>query len=540
MGLVRSLRTAVASLLGVTGVEYNATDRNRPINRNRTIRLRTSTANEAIAGNLPSLRARCRHLERNHPTARSGIEARTILRIGTGMDIMPDTGDKAVDDKIRAEWERWAAECGPNGESIYELQRIASREEDTVGESVSRLVYRDSVPLVLPLESEWIEDTAVTTMPQAGGVLVAGVTIDKLGRKLRYNIRNPETAFSQTVETVDAATIVHTYTVKRAMQVRGEPPLAPVIECLSQEEDLIAAELEAAKNTASMAMVITSEGSIGNDSDTTDETEDSAGDGVTNIPLGGVARLYPGESAESFSHTRPSQQIAPFSLFLRHRIAAALMVPVRYLDRDVGRANYSSSRTDMLDTEGMYGPDRQRFGNQHLGKIWAWVLPYLCTKAGIPLPPPEARRYRLVPDAVPYIDPQKDLKAATESVAANMSTMEYEVGKRGENWRHILDQRTIEAIETAKAEIDRITAIQIAVDMANEAHPGMNLTWQHVACGVDTDATMPPARPANQPDEAEPAPKQGADEDEELPEMPVDTPKRTATRRKASKRVPKQ
>jgi hypothetical protein len=182
-----------------------------------------------------------------------------------------------------------------------------------------------------------------------------------------------------------------------------------------------------------MALVITSE--AGDEDDTTDDgtTEDPA----RSIAIGNVARMLPGEKVEAFSHTRPSQQIAPFRQMLRGDIAASLRIPQRYLDRDVSRANYSSMRADMLDTERLLKPIREMFGHQTAGRLYKAALPYIALRLGIAIPRSD---YRLIPDGQPYIDPIKDIGGAVAAIAAGLSTHEHEIGMRGGDYRTVWTQ----------------------------------------------------------------------------------------------------
>jgi lambda family phage portal protein len=412
---------------------YNATDPRRKMLDKAGLYAPTSTANQLLNGSLESLRNYCRNLERNNPTARAGIEALTALVVGEGIGLEPDTGDEATDAMVRDRFNQFCDNCGVHGESIYHLQSLGVREMVTAGEGVWRFVPGDEgspVPLrLLPLDAEWI---STQSAGHSSLTTVAGVAIDNLGVPQAYMLQNPESVDGE--EEVSAGSIVHFFERRRPVQHRGEPWFAPVIETLMQERDLVDAELTAAKTSASIGLAITSEYH-----DALDTTEyGDSDDPAQNLRLGGVARLYPGESVESFQSTRPSQQIAPFRQMLRGDIAAALRIPQRFLDRDVSRANYSSMRADMIDTERLLAPVRQWFGAQTIGRVYELVLPYIAASLGIAVPP---ARYRLVPPGQPYVDPQKDAQAALMAIAGGLSTYEAELGKRGADYRRVWAQR---------------------------------------------------------------------------------------------------
>jgi lambda family phage portal protein len=417
--------TTLGGFFGLAG--YSATDPRRKI-LPLGIRPPTATANQLLTSSLPLLRAYCRHLERNNPTARAGVEGLVANIVGTGIGLEPDTGIAELDDRVRAVWQDFISDCAANGmHDMYYLQCQALRETVIAGEFVWRLVTDPSridqgkIPLaVLPLEAEWLNVHANTIghPDDQGRVWIGGVGVDKFGKPIAYQIHNPEVPGSE-IETLQASELIHDFERRRALQARGEPWFAPIIEVMQQERDLVDAELKAAVNTASMSMVIESEFH-----DTLDTTE------AQTLKIGGVARMFPGETVKAFSSQRPSQQIAPFRQMLRGDIAAALRIPQRFLDRDVSRANYSSMRADMIDSDRLLAPVREWFGHATIGRVYQAVLPYLALKAGIKTP---RMKYRLVPDGQPYVDPEKDVKASMLAIVGGLSTFEKEIGKRGED-----------------------------------------------------------------------------------------------------------
>jgi lambda family phage portal protein len=433
IGMVRSvLQTILApiasSLAGFVGSGYNATDPRRKVIDRAQLFANRASANQLLNGSLSQLRTYCRHLERNNPTARAGVLALDGLIVGTGIDLSPDTGDEASDNQIRDIFYDWLRTVGINGCDIYELQHLAVRELPTAGEWLWRIVPSktdDRIPLrVLPIEGEWLsEDNA--SAPDDGCTLAAGIALDKYGRPVAYYLSPPELGKP---EKVPAASIIHGFEQKRPLQARGEPWLAPVIETLMNERDLVDAELKAAAVTASIGIVVESESHPGLDSTEYGETDDP----VQSVGLGNVARLYPGEKVHAFGHARPSQQIAPFRQMLRGDIAAALRIPQRFLDRDVSRANYSSMRADMLDTQRLLAPVREMVGHRTIGALYKVAAPFISAITGIAIDP---NKYRLVPDGQPYVDPLKDIQAAREAIDAKLSTYEAEIGARGGDYR---------------------------------------------------------------------------------------------------------
>jgi hypothetical protein len=52
----------------------------------------------------------------------------------------------------------------------------------------------------------------------------------------------------------------------------------------------------------------------------------------------------------------------------------------------------------------------------------------------------DPKKYRLLPDGQPYVDPVKDIRAATDAIAAGLSTFEAEIAARGGDYRQVWAQ----------------------------------------------------------------------------------------------------
>lgn len=435
----RGVATWTANTIGLGG--YSATDPRRKILSSR--RPVSATANELATSSLPQLRAYSRNLERNNPTARAAVDGLCALVVGSGIDLEPDTGDEKTDELIRAEWKSWCESCCVDGRDIFQLQSQGFREVVAAGEGLWRLVMlpertqAGEIPLaILPLECEWLDDwtTGITyDLNAAGNIQVGPIEMDKYARPISYILKNPEINAKWAAETVPASAIVHFFEKRRSMQARGEPWMAPIIETLQQERDLVDAELQAAVTSSSIGIAVTS-----SNQDPLDTTEEgTTADPAQSLRIGGVARLFPGDDVKSFQNVRPSQQIMPFRAGLRGDTAAALRLPQRFLDRDVSRANYSSMRADMLDTDRLLSPVREWYGHATIGRMYREVLPFLALRAGVALP---RAKYRLIPDGQPYVDPYKDAQAAALMIASGLSNFETEIGKRGGTWDKIWAQ----------------------------------------------------------------------------------------------------
>jgi lambda family phage portal protein len=438
-----SIRAAGAtwsqSMFGGSQGAYWATDPRREILENLARIAGASSANELISAHGPRLRAISRQLVRNHPSARALIEGSTAVHVGTGIDLVLDTGDTKLDEALQPLWEIARDHAGVHGESLFELQAQAWREKVIGGGCLwrwvtiaDRLKQSLNPSAILPLDEDWFDERSAETTAD-GVTICAGVKLDRWGRMLGAFIRNPEQFGVAETEFLGADKLNYIFERYRPLQARGEPELCSILETLYQEASLIAAELQSAKNTAAYSVFLTSPhgaAAIGG------ATKDAKGNATTSIPLGAVIRGMPGEQATMLSHTRPSQQIAPFSKFLKGRMSASAGMGQRWLDRDISDASYSSIRADGQDQERISTPKREWFGHATAGRYLAHCLPGMALQLGLKKIPP--LRYRLLPDEPAYVDPYKDEQASMLRIANGKSTFEMEIARTGKDPRQVL------------------------------------------------------------------------------------------------------
>ncbi len=450
---MRSAASALASTANFVGWSgaYNSTDLRRK--HLDAWRVQMATANMALGQNLQTLVDQSRQLERTSPIARGVVEGLKADIIGTGIDVEPDTGDEALNKRIRDEWLLWTECAGVDGTPLWEIQSMAASEWAVAGAIIHRYLILPErlqaghLPLaILPLEPEWLSALPIEPVP-LGHSFVRGKVIDRLGRVVAYDLQDPNqlaSGWSMGGERVPAYEICHGYEKRRAFQAQGEPVLAPVIERIKQTDDIVAIELQAAKATAAPAVAITS------DADPAGTT--TTGESVTDIPAGATVRLLPGEGVSTIENKRPSQLIAPFMGAMIGSVAAACRVARKWLTKAYDGATYMNTRLEQLDSARQQRPVQQWMGRHIASSPYERLLPWILMRLGVEMPadPVERRnlfKHKLMPDVPEYVDPLKDGEAAVQNIQSNLSTLQDECGKRGKDWRKVLAQRAEELKE---------------------------------------------------------------------------------------------
>ena len=355
-----------------------------------------------------------------------------------------------------------------------------------------------------------------------------------MGRPIAYHLADPNNVSLGNVTTgerVLAKYIVHGFEKRRPFQSQGEPILAPLVERLQQEEDLVKIELQAARIVSNFAVAITSE--FHPDDTDEDTTEPQA---VVDISPGTVTRLYPGEKAEAFQSQRPNQLIEAFRRMLRGDLAAAGRCARKWLDRDYASATFMNTRMEQNDSKRMHKPTQNWLGRHIASRPYLEALPWILLKIGQAMPAdgPGKKKlsgHKIQPDLPEYVDPLADGQAAIQNVGGGLSTMQDECSSRGKDYAEITKQRTREAIQADAAVVERLAALAATIAEAKKKTPELELDWSQVitlagatsAPGAYLDAIASAKQTAAQPDQGDngepmnpkakqPAPKESDDE----------------------------
>ena len=457
--------------------------------------------NAFLISDLKRLTRQLRHLERNNASVRAATNGLRADIVGTGADIIPDTGDEMINSLLRHEWSRESQRLGVNGEGLQALQNIWCNEFALSGNCIGRIVEDAAkaadgyIPLsVLPLEVDWLSESSAP-LP-AGHSFLLGVELDPLCRIVALHLKNPDASINGPVERVPIDRLVYCFHKKRPTQAIGEPHFAAIIERATQRSRLISAELKSAINASNYSTYLKSQF---HEEPTSDGDEDPAGNHqyLTDVPLGIHANLAPGDDLGVIQTSRPNTDIAVFAADMNKDLAAAAGISKVWLDRDGSAYNFANSRFDQIRSIQLIKPIQEWFFTGTIGKIYQIWVPLMLARAGIRMPADAATRLRLLSYRVnPDIPTELDEKASAQAFALawekGIITHEEYLGQRGKDWRVVQAQQFAEKIEIALSEVERIRRIQEAVNKANELTPGLNLQWAQIAT-IDGAAAAPGA-----------------------------------------------
>jgi lambda family phage portal protein len=332
--------------------------------------------------------------------------------------------------------------------NFYSLQEIAFRSELESGDLfvITPRVQREQRSPRLALQL--IEADRVCN-PQRGGntdTLMEGIELsESTGEAIAAYVarKHPGDAGSTVWDRVvfrGASTgrrnVLHCFTPLRPGQVRGVPWIAPILEPLKQLTRWSEAELNAAVTSSIFSVFIKMDPDAFQD--VFDETAQGA---IVNqasqwsgaMDSGKAINLLPGEDVVTTTPGRPNPQFDPFWTAIVRQIGMAIEMPFEVLIMHF-QSSYTAARGALLMAWRVWRRRRDRLVTNFCQPVYELWLADEVAEGRIPAPgffaDPMLRAAWCAGvwtgDGPGSIDPQKEVGAAAERVALEISTLEAE------------------------------------------------------------------------------------------------------------------
>jgi lambda family phage portal protein len=424
------------------------------------------SANADTIGDLPTLRARSRDLERNSPLAAGAIATATTYTVGTGLWPHPriDREILGLTDEAADEWERQAARIFTLWDRRADLSRrqtftgmqdLALRGILGSGDVLVLRRFRERAGDLLGLKLQLVEADRISNPHLSSDTdqLVAGVELDQDGVPRQFHVRSRHpgdlwwigrdswtTVPAFGLETGEPMALL-VFRQLRPDQCRGVPLLAPVIEPIKELDRYSKAEVSAAVISAFFTVFVKSLNpdaglGIGNaEEEPLDKRDVELGEGA-------IANLAPGEDITIANPGRPNAQYEPFFLAVADLIGVGIEMPFEVLLKRFN-SSYSASRAAFLDAWRTVTARRVWLVDQLCQPVYEWVIAEAVTRGYLQAPgffeDPLVRAAWLgakwVGDSMGQIDPRSETDAAIDKIAAGLSTLEDETAQlNGGDW----------------------------------------------------------------------------------------------------------
>ncbi len=430
---------------------YDAAD---PLGRRRSgeYRLNRHEGPTPSLVDLETIRNRARELEQNTGIVSSILNHIQVGLVGSGIVPEPSvttvTGDPLLElsDKLQELWYEWQ-ETGESTGTYTELESQLL---------VARSYYRDGEIFIQHnpgLEAAGSRIPYTYTLLTADSLLSSidhtdGIVRDKLGRVEEY--RFGSLLNQQDVVTIPAHLISHFMYRTEIGQTRGVSALAPVINDIEALRKIDEYELVAQQVAASLALAINK----GSPEEYSVANQKFGPDGEPvprDIEFGPgsiIDSLEPGERPEILESRRPSSERMAFRDAIAKQVAGGVgPISASNMMRNY-EGNYSSRRQELVEMHGIQVQHFRKLTSAVEQPKWSYLLKAVQEAGLVSIPSNVSQRSLLypnyTPNAVPWIDPAKEIKYYVELINNGLDSREFVANSRGRDWREIQRQRQSE------------------------------------------------------------------------------------------------
>jgi capsid protein len=231
----------------------------------------------------------------------------------------------------------------------------------------------------------------------------------------------------------------------RPGQSHGVPIFHAVLQDLRDLDLLMLASLKRIQIAACLAVFLESEEQLENIVQKTAKKYGFVLD--QKLQPGMIMKTYPGEKVTTLVPNMQVPELQTFVVMLAQRIGAALGVSWQVILKDFSKSNYSSARTDLLETRQIY----IIFQNWYAGKQLAWEWVEIIKDgllmgdrdliaAGVTLEDLTGDKVTWIVPGWKWVDPAKEAKGVEIRYALKMTTLRDEIAALGKDWEEVQDQ----------------------------------------------------------------------------------------------------
>ncbi len=408
------------------------------------------SADAQILPGLETMRNRTREINQDDPIG-SGLTL-TFTNNVIGPGIMPQamTGSDLKNNRLEDAWKQYNDVLAPadrlNGMTRQRMIFRKLGEDGDIFEKFSKRSPREKM-FVEIIEAERV----ATPMDQVNNPNIRdGVEKDSLGIPVAYHVlkHHPGDSFAAAMsdpnnfERVPAIDITHFKIANRPGQTRGLPMFHAILQDLRDMDYLIFVSLKRAQMAAVLATFIKSAEKFDSIWDMTAQTYGFQLD--HDLVPGMIFKLMPGEDIVNLSPNFPAPEFTAFIIMLARRVGAALGVSWQVVLKDFGDSNYSSARTDLLETRQVYTYFQQLFIRDVANMEWKRVQEDARLMGMHNISDADIAKVFWIPPGWKWVDPVKEAAGAEIELRIGTSTLRDLCRQKGLDWQETIRQRVKE------------------------------------------------------------------------------------------------
>lgn len=334
--------------------------------------------------------------------------------------------DAKINEDILRRWELWAPEACANGDSIYQLQRVAASAFFIDGGLLIRRVIDGRRLMLEPIELDRLDTLKDTDDGKLR--IVGGKELDKYNKPIAYWIKGRFPTERDTLSVrVPAEEIIDLYDRDRASSVGGISRLAPSVLNFHNIGKYRADTMSLARTALGFGIFVETdypEDFFG----ATDVEKDDTGREYEYVTPGGIHYMRPGEKINAVKPENPGTQYEPF---LRAELRGASVgagMSYESVSNDGSQTNFSGTRQMLLFERALTRYTFAIFEEKFYSRVYRWFIEFNADFSGLNLPsyknnPSRYLRCSWSRPKTEWVDPLKDAKAAKEEIAMGVNTL---------------------------------------------------------------------------------------------------------------------
>jgi lambda family phage portal protein len=338
--------------------------------------------------------------------------------------------ESEINRQILARWEVWAADACANGDSVYQLQRIAASAFFIDGGLLIRKIVKNRRMMLEPIELDQL-DRLKDTDDNSKIRIVGGKELDEYNKPVAYWIKKRfPTEYDNVSERVLAAEIIDIFDRDRASSVGGISRLAPSVMNFHNIGKYRADTMSMARTALGFGVFVQTEFPEDNFASTASADTDPDGREYEFITPGGIHYLRPGESINQVKPENPGTQYEPF---LRAELRGASVgagMSYESVSNDGSQTNFSGTRQMLLFERALTRYTFAIFEEKFYSRVYRWFIEFekdfgkpVLNLPGYEQDPNRFLRCAWSRPKTEWVDPLKDAKAAKEEIAMGVNTL---------------------------------------------------------------------------------------------------------------------
>ena len=420
------------------------------------------SADEEVRAGIDRLRARGRDLERNNSTIRNYLRITAVNVIGTGIRLQAQVRDNSgnlnrwINDRIETGWAEWSRRPTVDGRgTLASVSRLLLKTVARDGEAFCRKWrgydgnrFRFALE---PIDPDLL-DVGFNRRASSGvNEIVMSVEIDSFGAPVAYHVRRSRTLTER--DRIPADQIVHLYDPDRVNQTRGVTWMTSVMVPIRQLAGYIESELVAARiGAAKMGFFQRIKDAIGPGA-----LDSGNGTLTAEVNPGTFGVLPDGYEVASWNPDHPAAAFGAFLKESKRDVATGLGVSSNVLTSDLENVNYSSMRSGLLLDRDVWRVLQSWWIDAFLWPVYEEWLNMALLSGAVALDSRDFRRFlsaRWVPRGWAWVDPQKDVTATRDAIAAGLTSRRIALAEQGLDLEDVFEQLAEEDKLAAEYGID--------------------------------------------------------------------------------------